>query len=71
MRRRPEELGRVVATGRRCGDCQGPMLRREMRRGFAWICSNPRCGAMVSADQSRQRDTQPNRRERPRHDPRI
>jgi len=47
------------------------MLRREMRRGFAWICSNPRCGAMVSADQNRQRDTQPNRRERSRHDPRL
>jgi len=47
------------------------MLRREMRRGFAWICSNPRCGAMVSADQNRQRDAQPNRRERSCHVPRV
>jgi hypothetical protein len=47
------------------------MLRREMRRGYAWICSNPRCGAMFSADQKPQRDTQPNRVRRSRHDPRI
>jgi ssDNA-binding Zn-finger/Zn-ribbon topoisomerase 1 len=49
------DVGRIVATGRRCGDCRSPMLRRETRRGFAWICTNGRCGAMVSGEPARGR----------------
>jgi ssDNA-binding Zn-finger/Zn-ribbon topoisomerase 1 len=40
-----EEPGRVVATGARCDECGAPMLRREARPSFRWVCTNVNCGA--------------------------
>jgi len=40
-----EEPGRIVATGGRCRNCGASMLRREVRPGFRWICTNADCGA--------------------------
>jgi ssDNA-binding Zn-finger/Zn-ribbon topoisomerase 1 len=40
-----DEPGRVVATGGRCDECGAPMLRREARPGFHWVCTNLNCGA--------------------------
>ena len=42
---RLEEPGRIVATGGRCRECGASMLRREVRPGFRWVCTNLKCGA--------------------------
>jgi ssDNA-binding Zn-finger/Zn-ribbon topoisomerase 1 len=56
----------VVATGERCFECGGPMVRRSGRFGLFWVCQNRDCGATFADRDGRARDSRrPRRHQRP------
>lgn len=44
MQEGQETYGSVVATGKRCPECEGPMVRLSGPGRLSWACTSSRCG---------------------------
>jgi hypothetical protein len=47
-RARSPSRERIVATGGRCPECAGPMVRQSAETGLAWICTAASCGETLA-----------------------